>query len=371
MKHLGIYPKITKKYILDRVSQEEIMNAFLGFPVTSETLSSNSIKSPFRRDDNPSCNYYYNVHGKLRFRDHTTGLNFDCFDVVAYAIGVNARGSGFHEILHAVARYFRLNIYSEYKERVKYDTKREEYVKAKKKRKSLIIFKPVMREANYNDYSYFGQGGLEKKDLKGIFFIEELYISKDNNPYQRMYSYSPKDPCYGYYGKKDKDTHIHLWKFYFPFRAKQDKRGTRFISNGSFIQGLQYLKPDRVCIITKAFKDAKVFNKVGIQSVALSAETILPTKEEVFYIKSMCDYVVSCLDYDRTGLHMSWLLRKHYGIEPIMFTNGLFNTVDYGAKDAFAYTSLKGVDSLKYNIKRIYAEYKEDINKHKIELINY
>ena len=272
MKHLGIYPKVTKSYILSRVSQEDIMSSFLGFPVNTETLSANSISSPYRVDVHPSCNYYYNPNGKLRFRDHSTKLNYDCFDVVARQIGVGVNTKqGFMFVLEEIAKNFRLGKFEDYDEVISYEKTKSEYNKVNiLKRKRLVQYKVILRKPNYHDISYWRQGKLEIEDLRGVFFIQRLLVSYNNGPFRVLYDYNPKDSCYGYYGKQDKVRKINLWKFYFPLRTKGDKRGTRFTTNGSFIQGIQYLTPDRFCVLTKAFKDVKVFNKVGIQSLQKS-----------------------------------------------------------------------------------------------------
>ncbi len=372
MEFAGLYPRITKKYILDRITQEDIMSAFVGVPVNNQTLESNSISSPYRTDTHPSCNYYYNMHGKLRFRDHTTGLNYDCFDAVAHSIHVSSNDKrGFNLVLEAIAKHFRLNKFENYDEVVKYERRLLSHKRKINKRKKIVVYRPVMREPNYHDAQYWGNGKLKIRDLRGVYFIDELFLSVNNQPFKRVYSYSPKDPCYGYYGGRDTDIQRHIWKFYFPKRSKNDTRGGRFLSNGGFLQGLRYLTPDRICVLTKSFKDVKVFNKVGLQSCALSAESTPPTREEIFYLKSMFDFVVTCFDLDYTGCRMAWKLRKEYGLEPIMFSDGRFGTVNYGAKDAFEFTTANQLDDLRHLIKLQYLKYKDTIKEYEPKLIIY
>ena len=59
----GIYPVLNKTYILERISQEQIMEYYLGISVKLDIL----LKSPLRKDENPTCSFYYNQHGRLRF----------------------------------------------------------------------------------------------------------------------------------------------------------------------------------------------------------------------------------------------------------------------------------------------------------------
>ncbi|MEK6881668.1 MAG: hypothetical protein AABY22_18760 [Nanoarchaeota archaeon] len=59
---LGILPKITKDYILSKITQEQIFERYLGIPVVTDNL----IHSPIRsNDNNPSFGFNYNNKGKL------------------------------------------------------------------------------------------------------------------------------------------------------------------------------------------------------------------------------------------------------------------------------------------------------------------
>lgn len=362
MKNFGIYPKLTKDYILNKITQEEIMNTFYGVPVSSETLMSNSINSKYRTDNNPSCNYYYNTNGKLRFRDHTTKDNYDCFDIVAKEIQVSSSSKqGFMRVLHEVAKSFRLHKYEDYNEVLKYERNFNTKHKKLKKTKRLVQYKVTLRKPNYHDKAYWGKGGVT--NFKGIFFIQYIKVSYDNQPYRFLYEYSPKDVCYGYYGGKCPKRLINRWKFYFPLRIKGDERGSRFLSNASFLQGIQYLKPARVGILTKAFKDAKVFLAIGFQSLGIAAEGTRPTKEEILYLQSLFDYLIVILDNDRTGRDMARYLRKEYKLTTFFFIEE--------DKDAFEFVDNQGQEALKLNAKAIYETYIEEMKQYETKIINF
>jgi len=362
MKNFGIYPKLTKDYILKRISQEEIMDTFYGVPVTRETLCSNSINSKYRVDNNPSCNYYYNINGKLRFKDQTTRDNYDCFDIVAKELGISSNSKqGFIRVLNEIAKSFRIHKYVDYNEVLKYERSFNKQYKKLKKTKRLVQYKVILRNPNYHDKAYWKKGGVT--NFKGIFFIQHIMVSYDNQPYKWFYEYSPKDVCYGYYGGKDKKRHINLWKFYFPIRIKGDTRGQRFYTNGSFLQGLQYIQPARIGVLTKAFKDAKVFNAVGLQSLALSAEGIPPTEDEMFYLMNTFDFLIVVLDLDDTGRRMARYLRRKYRVTTYFFLDE--------DKDAYAFVDSKDKQALKNIVQSLYDTYKEDIIKYEPKIINF
>ena len=86
--------------LLNEITEEDIMEKYLGIPVNESTLTANSFCSPLRIDDSPTCNYWYNHVGKLRFKDWSGHFHGDCFDVVAYKLGVNSRNKrAFHKCL--------------------------------------------------------------------------------------------------------------------------------------------------------------------------------------------------------------------------------------------------------------------------------
>lgn len=365
--NLGVYPELTKTYILNRINQEQIMERYLGVPVVLDTL----IRAPKlirSTDDNPTCSFYYNNQGRLRFRDFAGYFWGDCFDVVAKAISVDASDrKGFQMVLHTVAKDFRLHKYKDEKE-VKnyYLITANHFNKVKARRK--LRFKIVPRGINYHDVAYWKKFNVSPKLLTygRVYFAQEIYISSDGEDYSRIYGYHPKDPAYCYYNGKDKDR-IDEWKIYYPFRKKGE---TRFHSNSSFLQGKHLITCGRIGIITKAYKDVLSFYSFGLQAVAPSAESVLITKEEYYWLKSRFDFLASCYDYDLAGIRMANKLKKVYGIPPLMFTNGRFSTKDYGSKDFAEYVNNNGVETTKELLYSIYDQYTDEFDELDKEMYN-
>lgn len=361
---IPILPELTKTYILDRISEEEIMEKYLGVAVTNDTLVANSVCSPLRKDNSPTCNYWYSRTGKLRFKDWSGHFHGDCFDVVAYKIQVNSRDSkAFQLVLHTIAKDFRIHKYKDYKEVEKYDEITKEFYK-KLKTPSQTLIKVVPRTWNYHDDYYWGKFLVDRKTLEigKVYPVEELYISKRGKPFIRIYSYSFKDLAYAYYGGKD-NTGKPMWKIYFPLRNKRDKKNPRFLSSHSFLQGKHLIQPARFCIVTKAYKDVLAFRKFNIMAVAPSAEGVLLTKDEYWLLRKNFDFILSCMDYDRTGKLMAKQLKDIYGIEPIMFTDGYFNTYNYGSKDPAEYIHKNGYSNSMLLFQTVYKRYIDDIRK--------
>lgn len=361
----GIYEKLTKDYILKRITQEQIMEFYLGIPVKIGEL----ICSPLRNDKTPTCSFYYNKQGKLRFRDFSGHFWGDSFDVVARGLGVNVNDRiAFNFVLHTIAKDFKIHQYENKDAVTLYKLKTDEYFKKKKYKEAIKII-VVYRTFNYHDKAYWDKINVNEQLLKigMVFFAQEIYMSKDNLPFVRIYLYKPSDPAYCYYGGKFPNGE-YKWRIYFPFRKIRGENG--FLSNSSFLQGRHLLSCGRVCVITKSYKDVLTFRSIGIHAVAPSAESILLTPQEFNYINSLYDFVISCMDYDRAGMRMAQQLRKTYKITPFMFTNGLYNSINYGSKDVSDYVDNKGIEELKVIVQNIFNQYKEDFQKLDLEIYN-
>lgn len=68
---------ITKELILSRVSEEQIMEHYLGIPVKRGLF-----RSPLRNDRNPTASFYRNGRGRLIMKDFSGAFSGDCFSVV-------------------------------------------------------------------------------------------------------------------------------------------------------------------------------------------------------------------------------------------------------------------------------------------------
>lgn len=350
---LGIYPNLTKDYILQRISQEQIMEHYLGIPVKLDVL----LLSPLRNDNNPTCAFYYNQHGRLRFRDLSGHFWGDCFDVVAFRLNLKTNDKkSFNLILHTIAKDFRIHKYTDVKEVIIYDKITKDYF-SKKKAKNKLIIRVIPREYNYHDLSYWKKFNIDLNILNHgkVYCAEEIWISRDNINFTKIYRYSTKDPAYCYFGDKDIYGREN-WKIYYPFRKKPLEKTDppRFHSNSSFLQGKHLITGGTVGIITKAYKDVLAFRSIGLQAVAPSAESVLLSKSDFKFMKDKFKYLISCMDFDRAGIRMSWLLRETYNIPAFMFTDGRFNTYNYEVKDFAEYIDKYGKDSTIKLVKNIY-----------------
>jgi len=345
----GVFPTLNKDYILKRISQEQIFEHYLGISVVIDKL----VKSPLRKDDNPTCSFYYNITGRLRFRDFSGHFWGDCFDIVAYILKVDSKNKkAFQLILHTIAKDFKIHKYENNTEIHKYENITRNFF-SKKKAKSKLIFKIIPRTYNYHDDDYWNKFNINQNILKHgkVYAAEEIYLSRDNYNFTRIYKYSLKDPAYCYYGGKG-TFDIEDWKVYYPFRKNKGEQ--RFHTNSSFLQGKHLIIGDKVGIITKAYKDVLSFRSFGLQAVAPSAESVLLSQADYEFMKDRFDVLISCMDFDYAGIKMAQQLKYIYGIKPYMFTNGRFNTINYGSKDFAEYVDNNGNKNTKQLLIKIY-----------------
>jgi len=359
--NISILPTLDKKYILDRITQEQIMERYLGISVVFDELV--VAPSIIRKDNSPTCGFKYNMHGRLRFKDFGPGGFWgDCFDVVAKALNIDSNNSkSFQLILHTIAKDFRIHKYVDNNEVINYNKITNPFF-SKPKKKDKLIFHIAPRPFNYHDDSYWNRFNVNRKllTLGKVYAAQQISLSRIGTYPTQIYTYNPKDPAYCYYDGKDEDG-IDKWKIYYPLRNKNEQR---FHSNNSFTQGKHMITCGRVGVITKSLKDILSFRSFGLQAIAPPAESVLLSEDDYWFMKTKFDFLISCMDYDRAGMLMSKKLWKTYRIQPMMFTNKYFGApVDYGIKDFAEHVDVKGVNDTQKLLDKIAAKHLKDFRK--------
>lgn len=302
---LGVLPQLNKSYILSNVSQEQIFEYYLGIKIETGTVL-NSPPTIRHGDKNASFSFYYNSNGKLRAQDHAGYFHGDCLDAVAHILRLNAEDKkSFNVILDQIARDFRLHKYKGKDVISTGDTSDYREVVKTPRGKVLLQFQP--RVWTKDDAKFWLAGNINKRLLEIGRVYPCNYIWINNN---LKYNYYPNDPAYAYYfGPND-------IKFYFP-----NRKDYRFITNTSYLQGIDLLEPDQFGVITKSYKDVLALKSFGIQAVAPPSETHMLTRLEWNKINYICEHWFSLMDFDRTGILMAKRLRDTYNIRPLFFGN--------------------------------------------------
>ena len=324
--NLLLLPRLTKTYILDRISQEEIFQEFLGITSTdiSKALNHNVlICSPLRTDNNPTCGFYYSSKGILRFHDFAGYFSGDCFDVVGYRNYLNSKDSvEFNKILEIVAKTFRLHKYQNAKVD-KYDYQR--LPTTYKKQETHLDLE--LRNWNNYDEQYWKQylniniNIFEFLNSNYIFPVYTLSINK-----QLTYSYAYNDPAYAIYcGHNEQGG---LYKIYFPLR-----KTVKWLMNHSRIMGHYHIKQSEKGVVAKSFKDMLTLRSYDIPAISVISESKIPTEKEVAFLYKHWKTIYCFMDFDFTGIKFSNRMRKLYKFNPIFLSNGRFGTPDFKVKD--------------------------------------
>jgi hypothetical protein len=371
MQKLDILPNLTKDYILERITQEEIMEYYTGIKVDNTTLEGNSFLSPFREDNDYTCNYWYSISQRtrevrLKLKDWNGEFDGDIFDVASIKTKINSKTSqGFKLLLCKIARDFKIHKYTSQEEREKLDYEINQYKGQTETR--VIVVHP--RKLNRFDESYWTKKfGISKELLRYglVIFADRIEIEGKDGYLKLSYTYNSRDPAYAYYGGEING--IKKWRIYFPLRKKGSGL-PRFYSNSTFIQGIHMIIPARVCIITKSHKDVLVYRSFGYIAVAVPSETYVMTKNEISYLKRHFDILITNFDYDKTGIRLTQHYKRIHKINPIMFTKGRFNQPNYGVKDLSEFREMYGETKTKELLDSLMDKYQDEL--HQITLYNY
>lgn len=344
---------LNKQDILTKYDQIEIFSKFLDIDRTDieyAIQTNTKISSPFRTDHNPSVGFKFNNRGKLRMKDFAGYFWGDVFDLVAYILELPIdTKEGFQQILKAIKHVCENPNPVGVKKQLEYISR---------KRRIITV---SFRDWNQFDMEYWGRLKMSTQFLRrnNCFPIQNYWIDQASQPEPKYY-YSYTDPCYLYYIGRDKDN-IELVQLYFPFRTKNDPK-PRFITNSSILMGWHTLRDSDNLIITKSYKDVMAIHRVVdhiekhtsfsptgsksiVTAIAVPSEQFNYTDVIHNNFTTKYNKVAILYDFDRTGIVNANKIKRQFGINPIFFTNGRYNTPNYYAKDFSAYLEISGLDA--------------------------
>ena len=319
---------ITKDYILQHVSEEQIFQRYLGL----EPVERGTFVNPLRPGDhNPGCNFYINERGTWKFKDYAAKYNWDCFNVVEYVYGYT-----FKEALIRIAIDFNLINGSASV------LTRSIQGRTKKVTQEIRIKR---RSWTKEDYAIWAKFYItpERLEFFKVYPLQHAWFLEGNILLDAYY-YKYQDPCFAYHFGD------YEYKLYFPLRTQ----GKFLHVNSSILQGYTQLpKEADNFLFTKAFKDVMcidVFSReFDLYSAAPMAETIVVSDELFSDIYNRFDNIGTLFDFDRTGITLT---RKY--VEKFKTTSYFFNTSFRGTlfgkpkiKDFADYLMYNGIDKTK------------------------
>jgi len=293
MFELDVIPRITKEFILSKVSQEQIFEFYLGIPVKKGTFCSPAI---IRLDKRPTCAFYKNGKGTLNYKDFA-GPSFNCISVVMHLYNCS-----YYMALRIIANDFNL---VELPKLEKHIAKREysgNIIQNTEKAKIQVEIKDFsIKELEW--WNSFGISLVTLNKFK-VFSIKSVFL---NGNY--FTSSTESSPIFGYYGGNT-DEGDELWRLYMPTKLKY-----RFLSNweSNQFQGMKQLpKEGSHCIISKSMKDLMILYEFGFIAIAPTSENVLITDGRFNRIKDRYTNIIVFFDNDLPGVKGAHKYKKQY-----------------------------------------------------------
>lgn len=283
--------KITRELILSKVSEENLMEHYLGLPVKKGIF-----KSPLRADNNPTCSFGRDNYGRLIFKDFSGDFYGDAFEVVKRIYHVP-----YYEALNIIANDFGIRKFNHLNK----NPPKIEYTNSKfddsKNTEIRIKVKPFTKK----ELEWWNQFGITEEVLKkyNVYSCEDLFL----NGYY-LTSSSETDYIFAYY--KGTIDGVEYFRIYCPLR-----KHFRFLSNwtSTMIQGAQQLpKNGDFIVITKSMKDVMVLSTFNIPSIAPNSETLFLTEEQYDKIKKRFKRIILFYDNDLAGISNMNKIRKKF-----------------------------------------------------------
>lgn len=281
---------LNKKYLLDRLSQEQIFEYYMGFPV-----SEGFHKNPLRNDGSPGCKFYYE-DDRLIFNDFAWGKKFNCFEYV-----MEKETLTFHEALRRIADDMIILTPG-----VKQTPKKETLPK----KTTSSVFKITPKLFTPKEFEFWNVGGLEftqeQLNTGGVYSVQTLWEDEYVNTNLEM--------VFAYWEDQ------MLKQIYFPNNKALGKR--RFRNKKDFkVGGWSQLRTDcNYVIVTKSFKDMFILKSFGINCIYIVNEKILLSEEYMNTLESMYDFIGFLLDNDYTGKRQLVQYKQKYPhITPMLF----------------------------------------------------
>lgn len=292
------YEPLTKKFILSRVSEEDIFKRYCN----NYKALNVSFKSDLYNDNNPSCRIYPTTRG-LKYKDFGTGDHYDCFSYVQAKYNLS-----FNEALKVIANDFKLSFYNEPipKKLITNDITLTSADPLYQQPRTKIFIEP--QQWTLTDYKYWNQYKIPFNLLSTYNVFSCKWVIVNNI----LIEYTKNNPIYAYVFVDDGQFY---YKVYRPLASKKDK--WRWNGKSYILEGYDQLPlfGDMV-IITKSMKDVIVLNMLGYNAISLQGEHNRLEKKQFDKLNYRFDKIYSLYDNDEAGVKGAQYLYDIYGIEP-------------------------------------------------------
>jgi 5S rRNA maturation endonuclease (ribonuclease M5) len=295
MYNLEVVTRITKELLLGKNTQETYFEHYLQVPVKKGLFCSPSI---IRKDKTPTCAFYKNSKGVLKYHDFA-GPNFDFVGAVMYIFNCP-----YYKALKIIANDFGIIADTNLVKNEAAIPYTGVVIKETNKAKIQVEIKDFSQK----ELDWWNSFGVSKKTLEKfkVFSVKTIFL---NGHYHE--SYSETSPIYGYFGGFN-SSGDELWRLYMPMKRKY-----RFLSNwgNTILQGIKQLpKNGNHCILIKSLKDVMLAYEFGFISIAPTSENVLLSEAQFLKIEGKYQRIFLLFDNDLPGIKGANKYKKKYNV---------------------------------------------------------
>lgn len=308
--------KLTKDYILNKVSQEEIFERYLGiYPEPDKRF-----KNPLRDNSTPNSEFIF-VGNYIYLRDWGgNDKNINCFDVVKLIY----KNCSYEDCLKHICNDFGLDIESSNsvlsKEKREINQPRLEDSISLKKLSSIKIKKKDFTKKELEFWNCNGNFNYSTRILESHQIYSTDYVwynDKQVKSREGVFAYQLKPGMFQIYSPFSDDRRYR-------FRCTDLKGVIAYVGR---------LKKSKYVIVTKSVKDCEIAFMHGLNACAFLNEGIIPTEEEITYLSSFGE-LIFLYDNDEKGREVINKIAKIYPFIKFIFVPS--------GKDLYEFTYKEG-----------------------------
>lgn len=260
-------------------NQEKVMEYYLGIKPQLGKL----FLSPFRKDKNPSCSFYYSPQGTLYFHDFGTAKKYSAISLVMEKFGLT---------------------YPQAMDKVRSDLDKIATLSSAKL-KEVDVQIGILPDALSNYLTYWTRHGISLNTLIkfGVGVAKSVY--RNDVLFWRT---TKNNPIYTYLFPSGNV------KLYRPLSPDKDKKWYGNSNGGDIAGMLQLPRKGTVGFITSSMKDVMLLHELGFPAIAPSGEAVQSKEFEaaINIMKKRFRYVFVLMDSDDAGtMAADKLCRKH------------------------------------------------------------
>ena len=296
--------KVIDTIDITRLDQIKILKDYLGISYYNGIL----IKSPLRKDSNPSFSLFQDKTGVILYKDFGNG---EAGNIITLIMKLNKAGKYI-----SYKQTYRNLLNDSRMETIKPVNVDKKIIR---KTKSVVVYK---RAFNINDLRFWRQYYISLNTLVkfNVASVSKFIIIKEDKEVEID---TTSALCFNY---KLNET---AGKLYVP-----DGK-VRFIAYGEQpIQGLREFDNDEICIITKSLKDVMVYYELGYYAIAPNSESQFIDKSLFKTIRSHFKSLYINYDSDNVGMKAMNKIISSYEIIPLIIKdNNCKDVSDYIKKN--------------------------------------